>query len=219
LKAVVLAHGDLELRVAHALSADPNIERIAYIGEGRSGYLEMVTDAVGFDVVVGIGTDTLAMAAAAGAAAVIAANVDTSPVPTVCGASLVGAALALAARLDASGSDVLRVAVAEPTYPGAGSVPISFPPPVGRVRGSLLIEDPYPVVVSAAADPWAAVLVQTNTGDQAVVDDHKFLAAVCLAAGVDLLPPAGVVRVWDGAATYLARAEAMGMVAAGKGRP
>ena len=35
-----------------------------------------------------------------------------------------------------------------------------------------------------------------------------------LAAGVALLPPAGIVKVWDVPHVYLARAESMGLVAA-----
>jgi hypothetical protein len=71
------------------------------------------------------------------------------------------------------------------------------------------------MVLSAASQaPWAALVVESNAGDQAVVDDHRFVAAVCLAAGIALVPPAGIVKVWDVPGPYLAKAEAMGLVAA-----
>jgi hypothetical protein len=47
-----------------------------------------------------------------------------------------------------------------------------------------------------------------------VVDDHLFLTTIALGAGIALVPPAGIVRVWDSPQTYLSRAETMGLVAA-----
>jgi hypothetical protein len=38
--------------------------------------------------------------------------------------------------------------------------------------------------------------------------------AICLAAGVSLIPPAGIVKVWDSPDAYLSKAETMGLVAA-----
>ena len=43
-----------------------------------------------------------------------------------------------------------------------------------------------------------------------MVDEHRFLMAICLAAGVALLPPAGIVKVWDVPDPYLAKAEKHG---------
>ena len=122
--------------------------------------------------------------------------------------------LAIAARLEADGSDVLRVAIAHPGGSSLGGVGLSFPSPVGRARGTVLSEAPLNVVSASTQEPWAAIVVETNTGDQAVVDEHRFLVAICLAAGVALLPPAGIVKVWDVPHVYLAKAESMGLVAA-----
>jgi hypothetical protein len=58
------------------------------------------------------------------------------------------------------------------------------------------------------------VLVEGNGTRQAVVDDHLFLTTIALGAGIALVPPAGIVRVWDSPQTYLSRAETMGLVAA-----
>jgi hypothetical protein len=161
-----------------------------------------------------MGTDVLRLAELAGASAVTAADVESSPVPTVAGASLLGAGLAIAYRMDASGSDILRVAIAQPGNSPLGGEAIDFPPPIGRRRGTVLKESPVKVIAAASEDPWAAISVQANTGEQAVVDEYNFLAAVCLAAGLALIPPAGIIKVWDGSAAYLARAEELGLVAA-----
>jgi hypothetical protein len=218
MKVLVRADNDRDVRVANALASEPGIE-LALIGTGRSNRIPTVELPAGFDVVIGAGTDVLQLAQLAGAAAITAVEVASSPVPTVAGASLLGAGLAIAARLDAEGSDVLRVGIAQPGNGTLGGVSISFPAPVGRTRGTVLMESPFPVVVAASHEPWAGISVETNTGDQAVVDEHRFLVAVCLAAGIALIPPAGIVKVWDGASAYLARAEEMGLVAAQRTSP
>jgi hypothetical protein len=85
---------------------------------------------------------------------------------------------------------------------------------VGKASGVELQGQPVKVVECASEAPWAAVLVEGPGTRQAVVDDHRFLEALALAAGVALLPSVGVARVWDSPAVYLGRAEAMGLVAA-----
>ena len=70
------------------------------------------------------------------------------------------------------------------------------------------------MVAAATPEPWAAIVVESDLGDEAVVDENRFLTAICLAAGVALLPPAGIVKVWDVPNPYLAKAEKMGLVAA-----
>jgi hypothetical protein len=211
-KALVLADGDGDLRVAHVMAGE-GLE-VSIYGSAKSGRYPKVEDPAGIDVVVGYTAAVLEVADRAGCAAVTAADVEVSPVPTVAGASLLGVALAIAARLEAGGSDVLRVAIAHPGGPSLGGVGMSFPSPVGKARGTILSEAPLKVVSASTQEPWAAIVVESNTGDQAVVDEHRFLTAICLAAGVALLPPAGIVKVWDVPDTYLSKAEIMGLVAA-----
>jgi hypothetical protein len=212
LKALVLADEDRDLRVAHVLAGE-GLE-VSIHGSAKSGRYPKVDNPAGVDLVVGYTAAALDMAERVGAAAVTAADVDSSPVPTVAGASLLGVALAIAARLEAGGSDVLRVAIAHPGGPSLGGVGMSFPSPVGKTRGTVLSEAPLNVVSASTQEPWAAIVVETNTGDQAVVDEHRFLMAICLGAGVALLPPAGIVKVWDVPRVYLSKAESMGLVAA-----
>jgi hypothetical protein len=212
LKVLVLADEDNDLRVAHVLAGDG--QEVSLHGSARSGRYPSVDDPSGFDVVVGYGEAVLELAEKAGAAAVTAADVNSSPVPTVAAASLLGAALAIAARLTASGSEVVRVGIAHPVGPSVGGVAMNFPPPVGRARGTILSEAPFEVLSAATQAPWAAITVEADTGNQAVVDEHRFLIAICLAAGVSLIPPAGIVKVWDSPDAYLSKAETMGLVAA-----
>lgn len=208
----MLADEDGDLRVAHVLAGE-GLE-VSIHGSAKSSRYPKADNAEGVDVVVGYTAAALEIAESAGAAAVTAADVDSSPVPTVAGASLLGVALAIAARLEASGSDVLRVAIAHPGGPSLGGVGMSFPSPIGKTRGTVLSESPLNVVSASTQEPWAAIVVEANTGDQAVVDEHRFLMAICLGAGVALLPPAGIVKVWDSPRVYLAKAESMGLVAA-----
>ena len=188
------------------------------MGDPRSNSIEKVDDPQGFDVIVSRSAEAVDIAARVGAAAVTAAEVATSPVPTVGGGSLLGCGLAIASRMEQNGADVLRVAIAHPGGPSRGTVAVHFPPPVGRLRGTVRLDHPFQVVVATTKETWGTALVESNLGDQAVVDDYAFLAPICLAAGVCLVPPAGVIKVWDAPGTYLAKAEEMGLVAASKSR-
>ncbi len=217
-RVLVLVEEDRDLRTAHVLTAEPTIERLAFMGEVRSSSIERVEDPTGFDLVVGRTANAVDVAARIGASAVTGADVSTSRVPTVSGASLLGCALALAARMERQGADIQKVAIAHPGGPSIGTKTIHFPPPVGRVRGTLLLDHPFEVVVASTPETWASALIQTTTGDQALVDDNVFLQAICLAAGIAMVPPAGIVKVWDMPDPYLAKAEEMGLVAAGRSR-
>jgi hypothetical protein len=217
-RVLVLVEEDRDLRTAHVLTAEPTIERLAFMGETRSTSIERVEDPSGFDLVVGRSANAVDVAARIGASAVTGAEVSTSRVPTVSGASLLGCALALAARMENQGADIQKVAIAHPGGPSTGTKAIHFPPPVGRLRGTLLLDQPFEVVVASTPETWASALIETTTGDQALVDDNVFLQAICLAAGIAMVPPAGIVKVWDMPDPYLAKAEEMGLVAAGRSR-
>ena len=41
-----------------------------------------------------------------------------------------------------------------------------FPPPVGKARGTILSEAPAQVVSASTQEPWAAIVVESNTGDK-----------------------------------------------------
>ena len=214
MKVLVLADQEYELRVAHILSSEQAIEAVAYRGSARSSVIDRVDSAAGFDVIIGHGSECFDVATEVGAVVVTAAEIDVSPVPAVVGASLLGLGLAMAARLESTGVRVDRVATARPDGPGSGSAKVQFPRPVGRVGGIELVDSPVTVVEGSSQAPWAAVLAEGFGTRQAVVDDYRYLQAIALAAGIALIPPAGIVRVWDSPQVYLARAEAMGLVAA-----
>ncbi|MGH8957513.1 MAG: hypothetical protein ACRDVK_02445 [Acidimicrobiia bacterium] len=214
MKVLVLADHDRDLRIAHVFRSEPSVERVAFMGQVSSAIIERVEQPEGFDLVVSSGPGAFAVAAEVGAAALSASEIDVSPVPAVVGASLLGLGLAMAARLESQGTPVSQVSVARPGSNGAGPVKVGFPLPVGNLSGVELLELPVKVIEATAPPGWASVLVEGNGTRQAVVDDHLFLSTIALAAGVGLVPPAGIVRVWDSPQTYLSRAEAMGLVAA-----
>ena len=215
LKVLVLADQEADLRVAHTFASEPGVSEVAVLGKARSASLRTVTDPTGFDLVVSYGPQAFAVATDIGAAALSATELDMSPVPAVVGASLFGLGMAMAAKLEAAGNKVDRMATA---WPGgtSGSQQFDFPQPVGRVSGTVLTDSPLQVVEAEAPVGYAAITVESGSLKQGVVDDHRFLAAIALGAGIALIPPAGIVRVWDSPATYLARAEAMGLVAASR---
>lgn len=214
MKVLVLADQEFELRVAHILTSESGVEGVSFLGDARSSVIQRVESPVGHDLVVGYGSKVFEVAAQSGAAVITAAEVDVSPVPAVVGASLRGLGLAMAARLESSGVRVDRVATAEPNGHPSGSEKVGFPKPVGRTSGVQLVDRPVRVVESNSPAPWAAVMVEAGRKGQAVVDDHRFLQSIALAAAIALVPPAGIVRVWDSPQIYLARAESMGLVAA-----
>ena len=214
MKVLVLADHDRDLRIAHVLRSEPSVERVSFLGAPSSSVIEKVETPEGFDLVVSPGPEAFGVAAEIGAAALSAAEIDVSPVPAVVGASLLGLGLAMAARLESQGTAVTRVSVARPGPNGSGAVKVLFPPPVGSLSGVELVELPVKVIEATAPPGWASVLVEGNGTRQAVVDDHRFLTTIALAAGIALVPPAGIVRVWDSPQTYLSRAEMMGLVAA-----
>ena len=215
LRVLVLADQEADLRVAHTLSSEPGVTEVAVLGKAHSASLRRVSEPNGFDLVVSYGPEAFAVASDIGAAALSATELDVSPVPAVVGASLFGLGMAMAARLEAAGNKVDRMAIARPGG-STGSHRIDFPLPVGRVSGAVLTDTPVEVIEAEAADGYAAITVESGSLKQGVVDDHRFLAAIALGAGIALIPPAGIVRVWDSPGSYLARAEAMGLVAASR---
>lgn len=212
MKVLVLAEHEADLRVAHTFASEPGITRVSYLGGAKSTNLERVDSPAGFDLVVSHGPEAFRVAAEVGAAALSAAEIDVSPVPAVMGASLLGLGMAMAARLEAGGTNIDRIALARPGGAG-GSTRIDFPMPVGRLGGTVLTEGPLEVLEADAPNGFAALFVEGAGIKQGVVDDHRFLSAIALGAGIALIPPAGIVRVWDSPGDYLARAESMGLVA------
>lgn len=211
-RVLVLVEEERDARVAHVLATEPSLTRLAVMGEAKSNSLERVEDPAGFDVVVSRTASAIDVAARIGAAAVTGAEVE-SAVPTVVGASLMGWARALAVRMSDAGARVNRVSIAHPGGPGTGNSLVEFPAPVGRLRGTVLQDLPYQIVVAQTESTWGTALVETSHGDQALVDDFNFLAPICLAAGVSLVPDAGLVRVWERPNEYLAKTEELGLVA------
>jgi hypothetical protein len=185
-KVAVAFEGELATRVRHILETEPDTS---------------VVDATEEDCQAVIGRP--------GPHGVIADLVAKGP--CVYGASPIGLAIAISRRLDHTPS---LVAVALPGIPPKTGVEVDFPPPIGRLRADLVPEVPEPVMLARTRGPWSAVLVRAGGWSRLIIDHAEFLRAICLTAGISVLPVDEPTPVWAKAENYLRRAEAMGLVTA-----
>ena len=210
---VVHVSGETEIRAAQALAAEPGIGRIALLRAtpppSWGDRIRRVETVEGFTVVIGTGAPAASEAAAAGLPAVLTDHPPQTTAPAVVWASPTGLALALAAdNPDAT------VVVTEPGPPLArGEVTAAFPPPVGRVVADGI--DHLGVRRAPVDGEFGGVLVEQDGRITAVVDDRRFLAAACLAAGVAIISHVDdVTPVWRRAQRYLAAVHRFGLVTA-----
>ncbi len=210
---VVHVSGETEVRAAQALAAESGIGRIALLRAtpppSWGDRIERAEQVDGFTVVVGIGARAAEEAAQAGIPAVLADHPPHTAPPAVVWASPAGLALALADERPST-----DVVVTEPGEPlGRGPFTAVFPPPLGRVYAAE--RDHLGVRRAPVEGDFGGVLVETADTVTVVVDDRRFLAAACLAAGVALLPSAPeIVAVWERRDRYLAAVCRFGLVIA-----
>jgi hypothetical protein len=182
----VAAGSDLGTRLSHLLAADPAMELVALDAS--------------CDVVLG----------------------DSQRRPAVIedlhgdGAVVVGASplgLAVAMRNVVNGP-VETLALALPGSPRKRGQVVAFPAPIGRLRTAVVKGLPEPVLVGRTDGSYAAVMVRAGKESRVVLDQADFLRAICLAAGLALLPVEDPTPVWADPVPYLRRAETMGLVGA-----
>lgn len=206
MKVGLLVTGDISVRAAHSLQAQPEISEVVVVGPARSKSFEVVDTAEDCDLLVGSGPDALKLARRHDIPLVWDGDAPEEGV-RVWAASPVGLALALAARE----SDPQLVAVAHPDIDDGGTTRTTrFPDPLGRldVRDAEL--DGRPVALAKSPNDFAACLAVGAGRRVTIVDDASFLSGVALAAGT----AAGEGPVWDSALPYLERAVEMGLVMA-----
>jgi hypothetical protein len=185
-KVAVAFEGELATRVRHILETEPDVS---------------VVDATEEDCEAEIGRP--------GPRGVIADLVAKGQ--GVYGASPIGLAIAISRRLDQSPS---LVAVAVPGIPPKTGIEVDFPPPIGRLRADVVPEVPERVLLARTNGPWSAVLVRAGSVGRLIIDHAGFIRAICLTAGISVLPVDEPTPVWAKAESYLRRAESMGLVTA-----
>lgn len=195
---------DVETRTAYALAGHPEIGDIGLVGAAPPNSwkerIRKVGDSEGFDVVVS-GESRSGVSVFRGGAEHPSAVTDASPA---------GLSRALLTRVD---DGVALVAL--PGIAPRDGQPVQFPQPIGRI---LIGEDYDGVPMGRCSPPWAGAAAVSLTKTIAVVDDHRFLAAACLAAAV-LIAGSGSGPVWERADAYIAACEQMGLVVAEAAQP
>lgn len=206
MRVAVTAEGEATTRAAQSLATHPDVE-VVLLGPADSSQFEVVRDLAGCEAA--FGAERAAEAAnEAGIPAVVTGDLATGP--GITWASPYGLALALAESL----GEESVVAVAEPGE-ATGSEEIVFPSPIdGRTTERIPVRD-RTVLVGRGDGPLCATLALGSGRHRVIVDDHKFLSGVALAAAVGVLQAGAKSEptpVWQQADTYLAAAASMGLV-------
>ena len=198
---VVAAEGEATRRAALSLSTHPDVE-VALLGPTTSSQFPVVDSAIGYDAVVG----SERAAIEAGIPAVVPGALERHFGVEHC--SIAGLALALAADLEGVGT----VAVAVPGA-GGGDQEVTFPSPIDSRRARAESFSGRTVFVADSPDDAAAALALGQDRHRVILDDHRFMEGVALAAGVGVLL-AGYESgpVWRHAPAYLQTATEMGLV-------
>jgi hypothetical protein len=185
-KVAVAFEGELATRVRHILEAQSDISQVDRINEDCEAV-------VGQPGPFGVIADLTASGAG------------------VYAASPIGLAIALSRQLDQPPS---LLAVALPGNPLKTGIEVDFPSPIGRLMAAVVPEVPERVLLARTHGPWSAVLVRADDVGRLIIDHAAFIRAICLAAGISVLPVEEPTPVWAKPEDYLRRAESMGLVAA-----
>lgn len=203
MRVAIAVEGEVTTRAAQSLSAHPGIE-VVLLAPSTSSQFQVVDTPDGCTAVFGE-AEAGRVGVAHGIPAVVTGASDAAA--GVSWASIRGLALALAADLD----DVEAVAVGVPGDPG-GTETVVFPSPIDGRAAERETVNGRTVLVGRGDGPLAAALALGRSRHRVIVDDHRFMEAVALAAGIAVLDPVGSVPVWERPGPYLHTAAAMGLV-------
>ncbi|HLT96986.1 MAG TPA: hypothetical protein VK070_09390 [Acidimicrobiia bacterium] len=203
MRVVVAVEGEVTTRAAHSLASHPGIEVSLLGGDGIARF-PRVDDATGHDAVVGV-SRAKRVALEAGIPAVVTGELDGSP--GVAWASVAGLALALASGLN----ETERVAVA---IPGdhTGDRTVVFPSPIDAQRARREMVGDREVEIAGTNGELAAALALGTQRHRVIVDHHRFMEGIALAAGVLLVEPGVSLAVWERPDAYLQASVEMGLV-------
>lgn len=206
MKVAIAVEGEVTTRAAQSLSSHPDVE-VVLLAPANSSQFEVVDTPEGCVAVFGAGT-AVRVAAASRLPAVTTAGLEGQP--GVAWASIQGLALALASDLDS----IRRVAAAIPGEPG-GDETVVFPSPIdGRLAMDEKVDSRH-LLVARGEGSLASALALGGNRHRAIMDDHRFMEAIALAAGVGVLGEGeltGAVPVWERSGPYLQTAAEMGLV-------
>lgn len=205
MRVAVADEGEVTTRAAQSLSTHPDVE-VVLLEPATSSQFEVVESPEGCAAV--FGADLAADAASrAGLPAIVMGDLQAAG--GICWASIPGMALALAAGME--NPDLVGAAL--PGDPG-GDRTVVFPSPIdGRQTGLESFGDRQ-LHVGRGDGPLASALAIGPRLHRVIIDDHRFMGGIALAAGVALLDDdlSAPVPVWERAAPYLQAAADMGLV-------
>lgn len=208
MKVGVLIGGDVSVRAAHSLAADPLADSVVVVGPATSRSFEVVDDPSACDLLIGSGSDAPARARKFGLPLVWDGSHPADGV-AVWGASPIGLALAMSSR-------ERRPVIAASAHPDhkAGTGPsVRFARPVGATQTDEVELGDHVVRVGKSYNEYAACQVAAKGRRVTIVDRAAFLSGVALAAGVAAY--GGSTRpIWDADLSYLETAIGMGLVMA-----
>lgn len=206
MKVAIAVEGEVTTRAAQSLSSHPDVE-VVLLAPAQSSQFEVVDTPEGCVAVFGAGT-AVRVAAASHLPAVTTTGLDGGP--GVAWASIQGLALALGSDLDSIGC----IAAAIPGEPG-GEETVVFPSPIDGRQAVEEKVDSRSVLVARGEGALASALALGGDRHRAIMDDHLFMEAIALAAGVGVLGEGevtGAVPVWERSGPYLRTATEMGLV-------
>lgn len=204
-RVAIAVDGEVTLRAAQSLSVHPGVDEVVVLSPSENTHFATVENARGFDVLVG--TDRAAPLGVRDQVPV-AVTGDLPDQPGVSLGSPIGLALALAVGLEA----VEIVGVATPGD-AEGAETVVFPSPIDARFADKRKIDGHLVHVAGGDGPLAAAMVLGAGRHRVIVDDHRFMAGVALAAAAAVSLATGLDGpVWTRAAEYLRTAVEMGLV-------
>lgn len=206
MRVAVAVEGDVTTRAAQSLSTHPDVE-VVLLAPATSTQFKVVETPDGCAAV--FGADKASRTAAEAGLPSVLTN-DTDDRSGLRWASIEGLALALAADMD----DLHTVAIAVPADAG-GTDTVVFPSPIDGRSAEERQMGGRSIFVAGVDGPLASALAFGLNRHRVVMDDHRFMEAIALAAGVGILMEdgiAGSVPVWERSGPYLRAATDMGLV-------
>lgn len=206
MRVAVAVEGEVTTRAAQSLSSHPDVE-VVLLAPAKSSQFEVADTPEGCAAVIGA-ESAVRIAAASRLPAVATTRLGTQP--GVAWASIPGLALALSSDLDS----IRQVAVAVPGDPD-GDETVVFPSPIDGRKAVAEEIDSRHLLVARGDGPLASALALGGDRHRAIMDDHRFMEAIALAAGVGALTEGeltGPVPAWERSRPYLRAAAEMGLV-------